>query len=90
MRKSQITFWKKVVWWARLRMNAISIYSISLLRVPRTINEVWISYISTLGTDPSSEAFGLQGPDAYAYTSMSNCLSVQDIDDVKDFSETLV
>ena len=40
--------------------------------------------------DPCSEAFGLQGPDAYAYTSMSNCLSVQGIDDVKDFQETLV
>ena len=36
------------------------------------------------------ETFGLQGPDAYAYTSMSSCLSVQGIDDVKDFHETLV
>lgn len=34
--------------------------------------------------------FGLQGPEAYAYTSRSNCLDVQDIDDVKDFSETIV
>jgi len=38
----------------------------------------------------SIEAFGLQGPEAYAYTSMSNCLTVQDIDDVKDFGETIV
>jgi myosin-1 len=36
------------------------------------------------------EAFGLQGPEAYAYTSMSNCLSVSDIDDTKDFHDTIV
>lgn len=36
------------------------------------------------------EAFGLQGPEQYAYTNMSNCLSVQDIDDTKDFRDTLV
>ncbi len=36
------------------------------------------------------EAFGLQGPEAYAYTSMSNCLEVQDIDDVKDYADTIV
>lgn len=34
--------------------------------------------------------FGLQGPEAYAYTSMSNCLDVQDIDDTKDYADTLV
>lgn len=34
--------------------------------------------------------FGIQGPEAYAYTSRSNCLDVQDIDDVKDFTETIV
>ncbi len=38
----------------------------------------------------TSEAFGLQGPEAYAYTSMSNCLSVSDIDDTKDFHDTIV
>ena len=37
-----------------------------------------------------TEAFGLQGPEAYAYTSMSNCLSVSDIDDTKDFRDTIV
>lgn len=37
-----------------------------------------------------SEMFGLQGPEAYAYTSLSNCLDVQDIDDVKDYSDTIV
>lgn len=34
--------------------------------------------------------FGLQGPEAYAYTSSSNCLDVQDIDDVHDYKETFV
>ena len=38
----------------------------------------------------ASEAFGLQTPDAYAYTSLSNCLDVPGIDDVHDFSETIV
>ena len=35
------------------------------------------------------ELFGLQGPEAYAYTSRSNCLSVSGIDDTHDFQETL-
>ena len=34
--------------------------------------------------------FGLQGPDGYAYTSGSNCLEVDGIDDIADWSETLV
>ena len=38
----------------------------------------------------SIEALGLQGPEAYAYTSRSGCLDVQDVDDTKDFSETIV
>jgi len=37
-----------------------------------------------------TDAFGLQGPEAYAYTSMSNCLEVQDINDVKDYTQTIV
>lgn len=40
-------------------------------------------------SDEHREAFGLQGPEAYAYTSMSNCLSVSDIDDTKDFRDTI-
>ncbi|KAF8167362.1 myosin-1 [Crassisporium funariophilum] len=49
-----------------------------------------IFYQFTKGaSDDHREAFGLQGPEAYAYTSMSNCLSVSDIDDVKDFRDTL-
>jgi len=35
------------------------------------------------------EMFGLQGPDQYAYTSRSNCLSVPGIDDAADWKETL-
>jgi myosin-1 len=37
-----------------------------------------------------AEAFGLQGPDAYAYTSRSGCLDVRSINDVSDFQETMV
>ncbi|KAI0756363.1 P-loop containing nucleoside triphosphate hydrolase protein [Daedaleopsis nitida] len=40
-------------------------------------------------SDAQREAFGLQTPDAYAYTSLSNCLDVQGIDDAQDFSETI-
>ena len=36
------------------------------------------------------EDFGLQGPEAFAYTSMSNCLEVEGINDVQDFAETQV
>ena len=41
-------------------------------------------------SDLSLETFGIQGPEAYAYTSISNCLEVPGIDDVEDFGETLV
>ncbi|KAI0800616.1 P-loop containing nucleoside triphosphate hydrolase protein [Fomes fomentarius] len=40
-------------------------------------------------SDAQREAFGLQTPDAYAYTSLSNCLDVPGIDDAHDFSETI-
>jgi myosin-1 len=36
------------------------------------------------------EAFGLQGPEAYAYTSLSNCMEVEGISDNNDFADTLV
>ncbi|KAJ3549900.1 hypothetical protein NM688_g5132 [Phlebia brevispora] len=39
-------------------------------------------------TSEQRESYGIQTPDAYAYTSVSNCLDVQGIDDVKDFAET--
>ncbi|KAJ7070755.1 microfilament motor [Mycena amicta] len=35
------------------------------------------------------EMFGLQGPEAYVYTSASNCLDVSDIDDVEDYQGTI-
>jgi len=38
----------------------------------------------------STEMFGLQGPEAYAYTSMSNCQDVPGIDDSEDYNETIV
>lgn len=34
--------------------------------------------------------FGLQGPEAYVYTSRSGTLDVASINDVKDWEETLV
>lgn len=40
-------------------------------------------------SDAQREMFGLQGPEAYAYTSRSNCLSVPGIDDSADWAETL-
>lgn len=46
--------------------------------------------ISMLDVECFPEALGLQGPDAYAYTSKSRCLDVQDMDDVKDFNDTIV
>lgn len=38
----------------------------------------------------AAEAFGLQGPESYAYISRSGCLDVRSINDVADFQETLV
>ncbi|KAI8069511.1 P-loop containing nucleoside triphosphate hydrolase protein [Gongronella butleri] len=35
------------------------------------------------------ESFGLQGPESFLYTSRSNCLEVDGMDDVHDFSETV-
>ncbi|CAG8634099.1 13278_t:CDS:10 [Rhizophagus irregularis] len=35
------------------------------------------------------EQFGIQGPESYLYTSKSDCLDVDGIDDVEDFEETL-
>ncbi|KAK7465458.1 class II myosin [Stygiomarasmius scandens] len=40
-------------------------------------------------SDEQREMFGLQGPEAYAYTSLSNCLDVQDISDEKDYGDTI-
>ena len=40
--------------------------------------------------DTCAEAFGLQGPEAYAYTNAGDCLDVASINDSNDFQETLV
>lgn len=48
------------------------------------------SYIARRSLILVLETFGIQGPEAYAYTSRSNCLDVQDIDDVRDFTATIV
>ncbi|KAG1754947.1 P-loop containing nucleoside triphosphate hydrolase protein [Suillus paluster] len=40
-------------------------------------------------SEEQREQFGLQGPDAYSYTSMSNCLDVQGINDSNDYADTL-
>ncbi|THH29062.1 hypothetical protein EUX98_g5124 [Antrodiella citrinella] len=49
-----------------------------------------IFYQFTKSASPEQrETYGIQTPDAYAYTSMSNCLDVAGIDDTKDFDETL-
>ncbi|KAG9016066.1 class II myosin [Tulasnella sp. 427] len=49
-----------------------------------------IFYQFTKGAaDDLKESFGLQGPEAYAITSRSNCLEVPGIDDVQDWHDTL-
>lgn len=40
-------------------------------------------------SDEQREQFGLQGPEAYHYTSRSNCFEVQDINDSNDYADTL-
>ncbi|RUP48705.1 hypothetical protein BC936DRAFT_144146 [Jimgerdemannia flammicorona] len=39
---------------------------------------------------PIPEQFGLQGPESFLYTSKSGCLDVDGIDDVADYSSTIV
>lgn len=49
-----------------------------------------IFYQLTKGASAAQrEAYGLQGPETYAYTSRSNCLDVPGIDDKVDWKETL-
>ncbi|CAG8461797.1 11157_t:CDS:10 [Acaulospora colombiana] len=40
-------------------------------------------------SDEYREQFGIQGPESYLYTSKSQCLDVDGIDDAKDYSDTL-
>ncbi|GAA5861407.1 hypothetical protein JCM8547_006120 [Rhodosporidiobolus lusitaniae] len=56
----------------------------------KTERNFHIFYQLTKGASPAQrDAYGLQGPEAYAYTSKSGCLEVPGIDDVVDWSETL-
>ena len=72
-------------------MNVISISSTSSPRPHRLLSAVGFSIRPILSIlIPSLEMFGLQGPEAYAYTSASNCLEVSDIDDAKDYHDTIV
>ncbi|CAI2171731.1 17217_t:CDS:10 [Funneliformis geosporum] len=49
-----------------------------------------IFYQFTKAASPEyQEQFGIQGPESYLYTSKSNCLDVDGIDDNNDYSETL-
>lgn len=49
-----------------------------------------IFYQLTKGaSEQQRQIFGIQPPESYAYTSGSKCVSVQGIDDVSDFKETL-
>ncbi|PSR71058.1 hypothetical protein PHLCEN_2v13027 [Hermanssonia centrifuga] len=49
-----------------------------------------IFYQFTKAASPEQrETYGIQTPDAYAYTNVSNCLEVPGIDDVQDFDETI-
>ncbi|SCV74210.1 BQ2448_6642 [Microbotryum intermedium] len=49
-----------------------------------------IFYQLTKGASAAQrDAYGLQGPEAYAYTSKSKCLEVPGINDVQDWADTL-
>ncbi|KAN0062042.1 class II myosin [Thecaphora frezii] len=49
-----------------------------------------IFYQFTKAASPEHrEAYGIQGPEAYAYTANSQCLDVSGIDDTTDFRETI-
>ncbi|KAI8340325.1 P-loop containing nucleoside triphosphate hydrolase protein [Chlamydoabsidia padenii] len=49
-----------------------------------------IFYQLTKGALPEyQESYGLQGPESYLYTSRSNCLDVEGINDIEDFQDTL-
>lgn len=69
--------------------NVTSTYSISSQRVLPKHREVCKLFLHFLRSHALPEAFGLQGPDAYVYTSRAGCLDVAGINDEKDFSETI-
>ncbi|GAA6000111.1 class I myosin [Rhodotorula paludigena] len=56
----------------------------------KTERNFHIFYQLTKGASPAQrDAYGLQGPEAYAYTSRSGCLEVPGIDDTQDWAETI-
>ena len=57
------------------------LYVLKRLRLIRSLTKLLYWFI---------EQFGIQGPESYLYTSKSNCLDVDGIDDTKDYEETLV
>lgn len=70
-------------------MSEISTFSISLQKeLVRSRKVSWRVHFADKADH--AEAFGLQGPEAYIYTSRSRCLDVRSISDESDFQETLV
>lgn len=68
-------------------MSVTSTSSTSSPRRPTLNKEVGLGLLTQLTI---AEEFGLQGPEAYAYTANSKCLDVASINDSKDFQETIV
>lgn len=83
---------RRAVWSVKSTTSETFISSTNLPRQPHLNSAVGTKsiYRPHIRLNSLEETFGIQGPEAYAYTSRSGCLDVQDIDDVKDFSETLV
>lgn len=75
-------------------MSAISTFSINLQRqhlrsikvsgIVRSDDPIFYLLETILG------AYGIQGPESYLYTSRSGCLDVDGINDVAEYSETIV
>lgn len=79
---------------AKLKMSAISTYSINLQR--QHLRSIKVSDIVCRDDplfyllEPFLGAYGIQGPESYLYTSRSGCLDVDGINDVAEYSETIV
>lgn|SRR6266404_130851 len=90
--RSPIICLKRLAWLVKSGMSEISTSSISSRKL-RPMNSA-VCHPVLLYWDHRLtrriEAFGLQGPEAYAYTSLSNCLQVEGINDNDDFADTLV
>lgn len=95
--------WHRTEWWDKSTTKETFIFSTSTARLHLQIIKV---HIRNLYLDVSVEAnelslissavwylieqFGMTGPESFLLTNRSGCLSVDGIDDVHDFSETLV